>query len=818
MESKQEINTNQETLTKKTSNNINAIDDIKENTISEIPSLNKIFSNANSIIMPNVNVIHIILKLNLKSQDEHQFLENLNFDDVFPRNDSFFISPNSNLGDSNFFSFCGDKSSVFRQFNENENEKDDVKSNFSFDSELEKQVGMLTEEEEDDDLNEAKLNNLENDDSNWSSLSVLKLSNNQHNMTTPVNKVAYYNESEDKSIFNNNMNITENTIKNNNPTSMIFNCNNNDNYNNIIKNNFDIRKYSSSSLYNEKTQDNHTKTNSINNYTKTNSINNYTKTNSINNITNMTNKTNNNYNNNHGIWNLKHGFNFNLNKMQFNNAKYAMNQSYDFHYNPCSLGFQNMKYYNNYYPGMNNTTQIISGPYQINNSNLDNININNELKSNQHENNNFNKPQNNFFNINNMNSKTNFFFFNNFNKSQLSMNSLNSFNSSNLNKPNLKINQNNFRGKNNQNKIKNYNEKLVLMIKSQNGSKSIQKKIEEKNNEFTSKLFEQIKNNLVEIINDQYGNYVIQKFVEHCDKKIISLMLKKLYYGTNNENNFKNNLLEISINPYGTRALQKMLDNLSNNMTEEDINILLNFSQGNIYQMMKDINGNHVIQSIIENIKNKDLLTPIYKEICDNIANIMKTKSASCCVFPKILNNIKEEDSDKMINCIIDNIDKLINDENANFAIQKIIKLNKNIYNNKIYNYIEDKIVKLSMQKFSSNVIETFIVNNQNLKDKIIAKLIESNSIINLLSDKFGNYIIQKSLSNANPEDFNTIIKIIKNNVKLLKQSSHGKKIYEKLSKSYKQLTMDEESLDNSNNNVNSINFSQNSDKNNKQL
>ena len=200
--------------------------------------------------------------------------ENFNIDDVFPRNDSFFISPNSNLGDSNFFSFCGDKSSVFRPFNENENEKDEVKSNFSFDSELEKQVGLLTEEEEDDDLNEAKLVNLENDDSNWSSLSVLKLSN-QHNMTTPVNKMIYYNESEDKSIFNSKMNITENNTKNNVPTSMIYNCKNADNYNNNIKNNFDMRKLSSSSLYNDKTQDNHTKTNSINNYTKTNSINNY---------------------------------------------------------------------------------------------------------------------------------------------------------------------------------------------------------------------------------------------------------------------------------------------------------------------------------------------------------------------------------------------------------------------------------------------------------------------------------------------------------------------------------------------------------------
>ena len=120
------------------------------------------------------------------------------------------------------------------------------------------------------------------------------------------------------------------------------------------------------------------------------------------------------------------------------------------------------------------------------------------------------------------------------------------------------------------------------------------------------------------------------------------------------------------------------------------------------------------------------------------------------------------------------------------------------------------------MQKFSSNVIETFIMNIPNLKDKIIAKIIESNSIINLLSDKFGNYIIQKCLSNANTEDFNIMIKFIKNNAKSLMQSSHGKKIYEKLVKTYKQLLSDEESLDNSSSNVNSIDFSQSSDKTNK--
>ena len=363
--------------------------------------------------------------------------------------------------------------------------------------------------------------------------------------------------------------------------------------------------------------------------------------------------------------------------------------------------------------------------------------------------------------------------------------------------------------------MKNYNEKLISIIKSQAGSKSIQKKIEEKSQDFTSKIYEQIKYNLLEIINDQYGNYVIQKLVEHCDKKIISSMLRKLSYNQNIENNFynKNNLYEISINRYGTRALQKMLDNLSSSMTDEDINIILKFCKGNVYSMIKDINGNHVIQSIIENIKNKDYLSVIYQEMTDNIVNILKTKSGSCCVFPIVLDNINDDDLDIMINTIIDNIDKLINDENGNFSIQKIItKLNENEYNNRIFSYIQDKIIKLSIQKYSSNVIETFLITIPSYKDKIINKLIESNNIINLLSDKFGNYIIQKALSYANNDDFNIMIKHIKNNIKSLKQTSHGKKIYDKLNKNYKQYLVDDEYSDN---NSTSVNHSQNSSKNN---
>jgi len=188
----------------------------------------------------------------------------------------------------------------------------------------------------------------------------------------------------------------------------------------------------------------------------------------------------------------------------------------------------------------------------------------------------------------------------------------------------------------NNNKI--INENTKIMLKDQKGSKYMQKKIEEKSPEFLNKLYEQIKNNLFEIMTDQYGNYVIQKFVENCDKKLISKILKNLSNNTNNKT-----LYEISINNYGTRPLQKMIENLSSFMTTQDINIILNMCKGNVHDLIKDINGNRVVQSIIQNIKNKELLSPLYKEMNENIIDILKTKSG-CCVFSKVLLNITELD------------------------------------------------------------------------------------------------------------------------------------------------------------------------------
>lgn len=329
-----------------------------------------------------------------------------------------------------------------------------------------------------------------------------------------------------------------------------------------------------------------------------------------------------------------------------------------------------------------------------------------------------------------------------------------------------------------------YLDNLILMMKDQAGAKCIEKKIKEKASpEFLMQLYEKMKVCLVDIICHKFGNYVIQEYIKYCDKKIIIQMLHQL----------QPHLFEISIDSYGTRALQKIIEQSSID-NEENYKVIRQFVQGNVYNLINNINGNHVIQTIIQ-FANKTLLKPMYKELNERIIEITKLKEGGC-VFPKILNNSLDEDRDMLIENILNHIDILINDDFGNFIIQHILKLNMKKFNSIIFCNIENKIIKLSTQKYSSTVIQACIDESCDIKHIIIDKLIEKNNVKALIMDKYGNYskhiciinsliVIQKGMQIATNNQFDIIIEQLRKTIKNLTQTNHGKRVYDNLLKNY---------------------------------
>ena len=656
--------------------------------------------------------------------------------------------------------------------------EDDIKSNFTIELDLEKQVYSLLDDD-DDDLNDAKY--LENDQSNCSFTSNLLYSNfnnqNQHNMTTPMplldnilNNQIYHTIENEEKISNNNNILT--------PANSTIDINKKILGDKIKDKEKNDEKELNISILGDKCTD--TFTGDSNNNISGNIIANlkgggtdYGLKNGVKEKEKFTNMTESNTS----------SLDFLSNSVDFNNINLIRGLYYAQTPNNSIYYMKNNERYNKFQQNYSQS-QYLRAYYS--NRKLSNKNNINSTKA-------FNNMSNNI-NYSELSSRTSF-------------QSLNINNHKNFDNYNNKFNtlNNDYRSnihiKMKEEQNKSFIENIILMLKDQKGSKYIQKKIDEKSSDFLNKLYEQIKNNLFDIMTDQYGNYVIQKLVDNCEKKLISKMIKKLSLNISTKT-----LYEISINNYGTRPLQKMLENLSSNMTQQDIDIILNFVKGNVQNLIKDINGNRVIQSVIQNIKNKEVLAPIYKEMNENIIEINKTNSG-CCVFAKVLLNITENDLNPMVDIIVNDINKLVNDEFGNISLKRIIKLNNENYNDKIFHCLKDDIIQLSCQKFSSNVIEACIDNSTSLKKKTIEKIIDNeNNINDLILDQFGNYIIQNALQNAEQKEFDIIIRHIKENEKKLKQTQHGKIIYDKLMKNYKQYLFENKGSKNDSKNYNDSN------------
>ncbi|KAK6463669.1 armadillo-type protein [Scheffersomyces coipomensis] len=288
---------------------------------------------------------------------------------------------------------------------------------------------------------------------------------------------------------------------------------------------------------------------------------------------------------------------------------------------------------------------------------------------------------------------------------------------------------------------------ILKLSKDQYGCRFLQKKIDENlipnfqtrqaNFEI---IFEQINPYLYELIIDPFGNYLIQKLIGYCSQTNLNLCLEILQF----------NLFQISINQHGTRALQKIIDNLT---LPYQLSLLIKGLKPFIIKLIKDLNGNHVIQKILNKYNPQDCQF-IYDSIIDDLY-IVATHKHGCCVLQKCLNHVDITQLNQFSNAILNfnNFTSLINDQFGNYVLQYLISLNIIDINLQIYgNFLKFGIENLCNLKFSSNVIEKFLKNcyNREIYSQEFSKLklnlchqILIQDLNKLINDPYGNYVIQ---------------------------------------------------------------------------
>ena len=259
-------------------------------------------------------------------------------------------------------------------------------------------------------------------------------------------------------------------------------------------------------------------------------------------------------------------------------------------------------------------------------------------------------------------------------------------------------------------------------------------------------LFPEIKNNLKEICCNLFSNNLIQVLIDiltfdNLDKFLFSI---------------KYDILNICLNEYGSRVIQKLIERI------HDYPVLVNklislFKNKDIGKIFISPYGNHIFQKYVTIFRETEFTNFIYNYMFDNFINIIKTKYG-VSVIQKGFSQGNCEQRKTMNNLIINNFDNIMKDCYANFLIYYIL-IKYEIKNFTeilpILEKIEGNIVEYCKNKYSASVIEKCCERGKKeIIEHILKYLIDnhSESIIDILLNSYGIYIIKKALKIENKD------------------------------------------------------------------
>ncbi|MCQ2817688.1 MAG: hypothetical protein MJ252_10525 [archaeon] len=314
---------------------------------------------------------------------------------------------------------------------------------------------------------------------------------------------------------------------------------------------------------------------------------------------------------------------------------------------------------------------------------------------------------------------------------------------------------------------------LNSLAKDQGGCRYLQKLLDEDPMTVTSELYPPLYANILNLINDPFANYLIQKMFVAMNEKQKEEIIEKI----------SPSLFEIGSNSHGTRVLQSLINFLN---TEKLIKKFLSALVPNVIPLIKELNGTHVVQLFTKTFPSySDIINKIIVENC----HLLAIHRHGCCVLQKYLQTSEEEMLLGLIKQLIKNCLDLVVDQFGNYVIQSILLMKNISYGNEITRKITENVCFYAKHKYSSNVVEKCLDHcDGQTKQKLFEKLTQKENIQDLILDEHGNYIVQKVLSTQDPETQKNMINAILPLMERISTLNYGERIINRLNMTYPQL------------------------------
>ena len=282
-------------------------------------------------------------------------------------------------------------------------------------------------------------------------------------------------------------------------------------------------------------------------------------------------------------------------------------------------------------------------------------------------------------------------------------------------------------------------------------------------------IFEVLRTEQVEVFTDPTTSTIIPVIFGKVKPEQQLQLLEKL------QANFSN----VAFNMHGTRVIQKVIEQI-NPTSADQIALVVASLAHQVTQLVKDLNGNHIIQECLQTFPPEANQT-IHDVLAARVVEF-GTHRHGCCVLQRCIEHGNNEQKMRLVTEIINNGLFLVQDPFGNYLLQYILEMDIDVINVKVIRQFLGHIPALSMNKFASNVIEKCLkIAPDDIRTPVIEEIGDRTKLPLLLQDQYANYVVQTALHTCNQQQFYQLQATIRPLLQLIKNTPHGKRIETKL-------------------------------------
>ena len=330
---------------------------------------------------------------------------------------------------------------------------------------------------------------------------------------------------------------------------------------------------------------------------------------------------------------------------------------------------------------------------------------------------------------------------------------------------------------------------LVLLAKSQAGSRLLQTKLSSSSSEpgYCQHVLHELLPHLPSLMCDLFGNYAVQKLIEVGGEEDRGRVLGRVL----------DSFLEVSCDRQGTRAMQKLMECISR---QEDrscvVNALLaplssppasaaaplspsSASAGcRLLQLARDSNGSHVVDAILSHFP-ASMLAPVHAQAFRAVRTLGVDQHGLCILKKSITQSPPSLLIPFALGLSAHLLD-YVNNQFGNYLVQHLIAACNGddhaqyaAVNEALVRAVRGHLVRLSRAKFSSNVVEKLLrLRDPGLVSGVVKELTSEealSSLQELLGHPYGKFVLQTVLAVAEDEEQARLVAAITPHLPLFK-------------------------------------------------